>query len=271
MKQNELAPLPATPAVRGRQDGAPDTATSSRSTTRGRSPASDNAPVRSAATSAAPPQEVAAGAADMVVPVLEKKLPVAAAPAADLVLEAVANATAEEEAVIEEDDARAAAAQKKSADGPGRPLRPEQDRKPPSGSGQGEDLLMQEEIVPVAAALAPMLINMDDTATSADARRGKFGAGSKGAAAGASRKEAPDDNDLIMEAGDRLHRVAVVAQTFIQELRSPQMKKTTTLPKLKPKSRAECERRCGTDGFCDPSNILGCGGTHCGASHDMLY
>ncbi|MGI4846687.1 MAG: hypothetical protein ACRYGK_00880 [Janthinobacterium lividum] len=35
------------------------------------------------------------------------------------------------------------------------------------------------------------------------------------------------------------------------------------LDKSLPASRAACERRCGSDGFCDPSNPLGCGGLHC--------
>lgn len=76
--------------------------------------------------------------------------------------------------------------------------------------------------------------------------------------------------DAPGESGDRLHRVAVVADTFIEPLRPPKMDRPGSLPALRPKSKAECERRCGSDGFCDPSAPLGCGGVHCGRQHDIL-
>ena len=73
------------------------------------------------------------------------------------------------------------------------------------------------------------------------------------------------------ESGDELHRVAVVAHTVNHELRPPKMGRPPLPPALRPKSKAECERRCGSNGFCDPSNLLGCGGVHCGQQRDMLY
>lgn len=93
--------------------------------------------------------------------------------------------------------------------------------------------------------------------------------------AGAKSAERPQaiwsGSDIPLESGDRLYRVAVVAHTFVQELRPPKMDQPGTLPALRPKSKAECERRCGSDGFCDPSDLLGCGGLHCGRQRDMLY
>lgn len=77
-------------------------------------------------------------------------------------------------------------------------------------------------------------------------------------------------NDISLESGERLHRVAVVAPAFIEPLRPPRMARPGSLPPLRPKSKAECERRCGSDGFCDPSDLLGCGGVHCGRQFDML-
>jgi hypothetical protein len=79
------------------------------------------------------------------------------------------------------------------------------------------------------------------------------------------------DGDILPESGDRLHRIAVVAHTVTHELRPPKMDRPSSLPALRPKSKAECERRCGSDGFCDPSNLLGCGGLHCGQQRDLLY
>jgi hypothetical protein len=77
-------------------------------------------------------------------------------------------------------------------------------------------------------------------------------------------------HDIPLDSGDRLHRVAVVANTFTEPLRPPKMARPSTLAALRPKSKAECERRCGSDGFCDPSDLLGCGGVHCGQPRDIL-
>lgn len=123
-------------------------------------------------------------------------------------------------------------------------------------------------------ASAWLLIDSNDPVGSGGGPRGKSGKRSKNKAGGASTKR-PDadwnDSDILMESGDRLHRLAVVAHTFIQQLRLPKMNRSSALPALRPKSRAECERRCGSDGFCDPSAPLGCGGLHCGHQRDMLY
>lgn len=50
----------------------------------------------------------------------------------------------------------------------------------------------------------------------------------------------------------------------VTELRPPKMGLAKVLPETRPSSRAECARRCGSDGFCDPSSELGCGGEYCG-------
>ena len=74
---------------------------------------------------------------------------------------------------------------------------------------------------------------------------------------------APEPEPLV-DSGDKLHRVAVVADTYIVPLRPPRLGRVGLVPALRPKSRAECERRCGSEGFCDPSDPIGCGGLHCG-------
>lgn len=79
------------------------------------------------------------------------------------------------------------------------------------------------------------------------------------------------ERELFLDGGDRLHRVAVVADVFVLPLRPPRLERQSKLPALRPKSKADCERRCGSDGFCDPSDPLGCGGMHCGRQRDMKY
>ena len=68
----------------------------------------------------------------------------------------------------------------------------------------------------------------------------------------------------LLDSGDKLHRVAVVADIYLLPLHPPRLGRAGTVPALRPKSRAECERRCGSEGFCDPSDPIGCGGVHCG-------
>jgi hypothetical protein len=122
--------------------------------------------------------------------------------------------------------------------------------------------------------MAWLLVVPEDPAGPGGGPPGKSGARSKDKAGGASAerpKAVWSDSDMPMESGDRLFRVAVVAHTFIQELRPPKMDQPGTLPAPRPKSKAECERRCGSAGFCDPSDVLGCGGLHCGRQRDMLY
>jgi len=109
----------------------------------------------------------------------------------------------------------------------------------------------------------------DDATRSQVARKGRAGAAALGARAGGLQDE--EEMVVLPESGDRLHRIAVVAHLLLQELRAPKLKKSGALPPLRAKTRAECERRCGTDGFCDPSSPRGCGGLHCGHLHDMLY
>jgi hypothetical protein len=151
------------------------------------------------------------------------------------------------------------------------------EREQKQGQGQGQEHRQEQE--PDDPALEPtatawLLIDPNDPAGSGGGPRGKSGKRSKNKAGGASTARPDADwsaSDILMESGDRLHRLAVVAHTFIQQLRPPKMNRSSALPALRAKSRAECERRCGSDGFCDPSSPLGCGGLHCGRQSDVLY
>lgn len=85
---------------------------------------------------------------------------------------------------------------------------------------------------------------------------------------------AMEDDDALPEIagniagrGDRLHYLAMAAASGTALLRAPKMDVPGALPAVKPQSRADCERRCGSDGFCDPSSTLGCGGEYCGRQY----
>ena len=78
--------------------------------------------------------------------------------------------------------------------------------------------------------------------------------------------EAPAD-ERIIGSGDRMHHLALVAGSapppHPRALRVRREGDSLVLPPG-PNSRAECRRRCGKAGFCDPSAALGCGGEYCG-------
>lgn len=67
----------------------------------------------------------------------------------------------------------------------------------------------------------------------------------------------------MLARADRVHYLAMAAMVGTPLLRAPAPVGSVALPGIRPPSRAECQRRCGTDGFCDPSDSLGCGGEHC--------
>lgn len=75
--------------------------------------------------------------------------------------------------------------------------------------------------------------------------------------------DAPED-DTIIGSGDRAHHLALApGLSPLTMQRRPLARDSLVLPPG-PKSRAECRRRCGKAGFCDPSSDLGCGGEYCG-------
>jgi hypothetical protein len=78
-------------------------------------------------------------------------------------------------------------------------------------------------------------------------------------------------NPAIPGVSDRVHYLAMAAISVFPGLRSGAKKRESTLqPVGRPASRSDCERRCGSDGFCDPSSKFGCGGEHCGYLHERL-
>ncbi|HWW05979.1 hypothetical protein [Collimonas sp.] len=78
-------------------------------------------------------------------------------------------------------------------------------------------------------------------------------------------------DETIIGSGDRAHHLAMIAITATPPLRRAAPEKPRSLPSLRPSSRAECGRRCGADGFCDPSSEFGCGGEYCVHLHESLY
>jgi hypothetical protein len=88
---------------------------------------------------------------------------------------------------------------------------------------------------------------------------------SAGAAEDDGRLSAPERG--LSARADRVHYLAMAAMAGTLLLRPPAPGAAAILPAIKPQSRAECQRRCGTDGFCDPSDPLGCGGEYCVGRH----
>lgn len=83
-------------------------------------------------------------------------------------------------------------------------------------------------------------------------------------------QEPVEERTTIPGINDRAHHLAMVAHAGTPLLRPPKLTTRKTVNALKPKSRAECERRCGSRGICDASNELGCGGIYCGRAFDKL-
>jgi hypothetical protein len=81
-------------------------------------------------------------------------------------------------------------------------------------------------------------------------------------------EDVPPEMPTTTGIDDRVPYLALTAGAATPTLRPPKMASTSTVKPLLPKSRAECRRRCGSDGFCDPSSELGCGGVHCGRKYD---
>ena len=83
-------------------------------------------------------------------------------------------------------------------------------------------------------------------------------------------EEGEPADEVIIGSGDRAQHMAL-KNAFVPFLGrpSPAARRLATLPPLRPASRAECGRRCGKGGFCDPSSELGCGGEYCGNRYFM--
>ncbi|EJN02940.1 hypothetical protein [Herbaspirillum sp. YR522] len=70
-------------------------------------------------------------------------------------------------------------------------------------------------------------------------------------------------SERIVGSGDRMHHLALVAGHAVAQARRRPLPRDSLVLPAGPKSRAECRRRCGKAGFCDPSSDLGCGGQYC--------
>lgn len=86
---------------------------------------------------------------------------------------------------------------------------------------------------------------------------------------GAALDERPDPR--IVGSGDRAHQLALINGAAVPAPRRPSADPLMRLPGARPTSRATCERRCGSDGFCDPSSPYGCGGEFCQGFEGRLY
>jgi hypothetical protein len=77
-------------------------------------------------------------------------------------------------------------------------------------------------------------------------------------------------DDTIAGSSDRAHQHALKLGRATPPLRQAVPGRTPALPPLRPSSRADCQRRCGTAGFCDPASAFGCGGEFCANRYEPL-
>lgn len=77
--------------------------------------------------------------------------------------------------------------------------------------------------------------------------------------------------DYLVGGGeDRMHHLAMVAGSPVPPPRMAVPGRPRTPAPVRPASRIDCMRRCGSDGFCDPSSASGCGGEYCLAGRDQV-
>jgi len=77
-------------------------------------------------------------------------------------------------------------------------------------------------------------------------------------------------DNCIAGSGDRAHPHALKLGRPASPLRQTPPGRAPALPALRPSSRADCQRRCGTAGFCDPASEFGCGGEFCASRYEAL-
>jgi hypothetical protein len=107
----------------------------------------------------------------------------------------------------------------------------------------------------VLAALAPPALASMAAAAAADALP--------------ARRAARAEN-VVGGGQDRMHHLAMVPASAMPALRMRAPGRADPLGPARPGSRVDCLRRCGSDGFCDPSSPSGCGGEYCLAGRDQV-
>lgn len=120
--------------------------------------------------------------------------------------------------------------------------------KQPDGEGMDE---------PVGAVASLVLLELIGETWSADAVQHAAGSGRVG------------QDDTIAGANDRAHHLSLKYAHVTVTLRPPAAAGPPLIAPRAPLSRAECRRRCGKAGFCDPASELGCGGEYCGNRYEF--
>lgn len=125
---------------------------------------------------------------------------------------------------------------------------------------------------PSAAALAASARKPIPTEPPAHKLDSKIGEPSQG-------NRGPAIKHGIIGRDDRAHHLALNPVFSSPHLPPARIGQTSALPSVaktsrvandKPRSRFECEGRCGANGFCDPYNERGCGGIYCGRRREKL-
>lgn len=91
-------------------------------------------------------------------------------------------------------------------------------------------------------------------------------AGAAGHEAGSGRV---GQDDTIAGTNDRAHHLSLKVAHVAVAPRQPAPGPAPLIAPRPPLSRAECRRRCGQAGFCDPASEHGCGGEYCGNRYEF--
>jgi hypothetical protein len=88
---------------------------------------------------------------------------------------------------------------------------------------------------------------------------------------GGNKNDSGSADNVVGGGGeDRMGYLAMVAATCAPPLRMSQAERARGVTAARPRSRIECMRRFGNDGFCDPSSESGRGGEYCLAGSDLV-
>ncbi|RSZ61076.1 hypothetical protein HF313_16590 [Massilia atriviolacea] len=84
-----------------------------------------------------------------------------------------------------------------------------------------------------------------------------------------ARRVARSEN-VVGGCEERMHHLAMVQGSPVPPLRMHRAARGPMIGPARAGSRVECLRRCGSDGFCDPSSPSGCGGEYCLAGREIV-
>ncbi|MFB9241743.1 hypothetical protein IV454_18890 [Massilia antarctica] len=87
---------------------------------------------------------------------------------------------------------------------------------------------------------------------------------------GGRKNDGRNADNVVGGGEDRMRHLAMAPGGPAPPLRTGSAGREHAITPVRALSRIECMRRCGSDGFCDPSSASGCGGEYCLAGRDLV-